>query len=407
MTYTKNFIKTKKEISSEIESKNAQLLIKGGFIRPQMAGVYIYLPLGLRVLEKITNVVRKHMDEIASEMRMTALQPRDIWEKTNRLDTVDVLMKTIGANEVSKQKSTNEYILGCTHEDVLTNMLTEFVQGESELPIYVYQIQNKFRNEARAKSGLMRGREFLMKDLYSFHTTYEDLMRYYEIVKQKYIDIFEELGIGNDTFVTLASGGDFTDNFSHEFQMILESGEDEILIDRTNKIAYNLEILDENKAKKVDLENANKLGVDFSKLEKVKASEVGNIFPNETKYSKLLNLSYTNSDGVKKYVHMGSYGIGVSRLMGVIAEKFHDPKGLTWPENVAPFKYHICTLAKSESELCFQNARKFYVEHETESLWDDRFDTAAGEKFADADLIGCPVRIVFSERNPDGEFTKR
>lgn len=391
MTFTKNFIKTKREVSSEIESKNGKLLTQAGYIVQQLAGAYNYLPLGLIALRKIENIVRKHMNEISSEVLMTELQPMEIWEKTKRLESVDVLMKTTGANEVSKTKSTNEYILGCTSEDTITDMVKSFVQGSSELPVYLYQIQTKFRNEARAKSGLMRGREFLMKDLYSFNRTKEDLMEFYEICKQKYIEIFNEIGIGEETFVTLASGGDFTENFSHEFQFLLESGEDTIYLDRVNKIAYNKEVVNE--------ENAKKLNVDFSTLEVVNASEVGNIFPLETKFSKLLDFTYTDSDSKTQYVWMGSYGIGISRLMGVIAERFNDEKGLVWPENIAPFKYHLVTIAKSIDDESYKKSEEFYSSHKGEVLWDDRIGVRPGEKFADAELIGCPNIVVISEKS--------
>lgn len=391
MTFTKNFIKTKREISSEIESKNGRLLTQAGFISMQLAGAYNYLPLGLITLRKIGDIVRKHMNEISSEVMMTELQPIEIWEKTKRINTVDVLMKTTGASELSKTKSTNEYILGCTSEDTITDMVKSFVQGSSELPVYLYQIQTKFRNEARAKSGLMRGREFLMKDLYSFSRSKEELMKYYEICKKKYIEIFDEIGIGSETFVTLASGGDFTTNFSHEFQLVLESGEDKIYLDRENKIAYNDEVVNE--------ENAKKLGVDFSKLEVVNASEVGNIFPLETKFSGLLDFTYTDENGEKQLVWMGSYGIGISRLMGVIAEKFNDERGIIWPENIAPFKYHLVTIAKSTEDESYKKSLEFYNSNPGDVLWDDRFGVNPGEKFSDADLIGCPERVVISEKS--------
>lgn len=391
MTFTKNFIKTKREIKSEIESKNGKLLTQAGFIHQEMAGVYTFLPLGLKVLNNIENIVRKHMDMISSEIKMTSLHPKSIWEKSGRIDSVDVLMKTSGANEISKNKSSNEYILGSTHEDMITPLVIEYVQSYKELPVYLYQIQTKFRNEARAKSGLMRGREFLMKDLYSFSRSKEELMEFYEIVKQKYIDIFNELGIGKDTYLTLASGGDFTENYSHEFQLILEAGEDEIYLDREKNIAYNKEIVNEA--------NSKKLGVDFLKLEVVNASEVGNIFPLETKFSKAFDFYFTDDKGERQIVWMGSYGIGISRLMGVIAEKMNDEKGLIWPEEIAPYKYHMITIAKSMDDESYKKSMEFYAEHQGEVLWDDRLGVSVGEKFNDADLIGIPSQIIFSEKS--------
>jgi prolyl-tRNA synthetase len=391
MTFSRNFIKTKKEVSKDIESKNGRLLTQAGYISMQLAGAYNYLPLGLITLRKISDIVRKHMNEISSEVLMTELQPIEIWEKTKRLETVDVLMKTTGASELSKTKSTNEYILGCTSEDTITDMVKSFVQGSSELPVYLYQVQTKFRNEARAKSGLMRGREFLMKDLYSFNKSKEELMDFYEICKQKYVEIFNEIGIGEDTFITLASGGDFTSNFSHEFQLVLDSGEDTIYLDRKNKIAYNKEIINE--------ENSKKLGVNFSELEIVNASEVGNIFPLETKFSSLLDFTYTDEFGETQLVWMGSYGIGISRLMGVVAEKFNDEKGLIWPENIAPFKYHLVTIARSMDDESYNKSIDFYNSHPGEVLWDDRIEVRPGEKFAVAELIGIPNIVIISEKS--------
>jgi prolyl-tRNA synthetase len=388
MLFTKNFIKSRKTISSEIESINGQLLTKAGFIHQEIAGVYTFLPLGLRVLNKIEDIIRKHMDEISSEIVMTSLHPRKIWEQTERLTKVDVLMQASGANEASTKRNDTSYILGSTHEEMVTPLVKEFVQSYKDLPVALYQIQTKFRNEARAKSGLLRGREFRMKDLYSFHISEEDLLRYYEVVKQKYLDVYNELGLGDSTFVTLASGGDFTTGFSHEFQTVLESGEDIIYLYRDKKIAYNKEVVSE--------ENAKKLGVDFEKLEKVKASEVGNIFPLNTKFSQAFDFTVLDANGEPKIVYMGSYGIGPSRLMGVIVEKFSDVKGMIWPENIAPFTYHIVTDNNPES---IKIAQKLYKTYKDNALWDDRTDVSFGEKLFDADLIGCPQRLVVTKRS--------
>ena len=391
MKFTSHFIKTKRTVDQEIESVNGRLLTQGGFIHQEVAGAYSYLPLGLRVLNNIEAIIRKHMDTIASEIFMTSLHPRSIWETTERIDTVDVLMETQGANKLSKEKNSTSYILGSTHEEMVTPLVQSFTQSYRELPMYVYQIQTKFRNEARAKSGLLRGREFRMKDLYSFSRSQAELMEYYEVAKKVYMDIYQELGIGSDTFVTLASGGDFTKDFSHEFQVLLESGEDTIYLDRANNIAYNKEVVNE--------ENSQKLGVDFAKLEEVKASEVGNIFPLGTKFSKAFGFTYTDDAGKEDLVWMGSYGIGPSRLMGVLVEKFHDDKGMAWPENVAPYKYHLVTLAKTTDDESYKASLELYEKLKGQVLWDDRFEARMGEKLNDADLIGCPVRLVISEKS--------
>ncbi len=390
MRYSKDFIKTsKEEVSAQEESLNARLLLQAGYINKEIAGVYSYLPLGMRVLRKIEDLIRRHMDQISTEIFMPTLQPKESWEQTRRYDTVDVLFKAVGANKPSRERNKSEYVIGPTHEEIVTPLVKRFVQSYKDLPVALYQIQSKFRNEARAKSGLLRGREFRMKDLYSFHTDEADLKRYYEIVKQKYNDIFAELGIGDRTFVTLASGGDFTDDFSHEFQTLLDTGEDEIYLDRKNNIAYNKEV--------VNKETEEKLGVKFDDMEIVQASEVGNIFPLNVKFSKAFDFYYTDENNNRNLIYMGCYGIGPSRTMGVLAEIFNDKNGLCWPESVAPFKYHLLTLGESDEVM--KRAEQFYTENRDQVLWDDRAGVSAGEKFNDADLIGCPYRVLVSERS--------
>ncbi len=388
MKFSQNFTKTSKTVSAETESINAQLLTRAGFIYQELAGAYAFLPLGWRVIQNIESIVREEMNKIASELHLTALSPKERWQATKRHDSVDVLMSTKAANDIALQKSTAEYILNPTHEDVITPIAKQYVNSYKDLPFATYQIQTKFRNEARAKSGLMRGREFIMKDLYSFHVSEENLKEFYEMAKERYVAIYEKLGLGEDTFVTLASGGDFTEEYSHEFQTLLESGEDVIYLDRNNNIAYNKEI--------ATPEDAKKLGVNFDDLEKIKASEVGNIFPLGTKYSELLDYYFTDKDNKRHLVWMGSYGIGISRIMGVIAEKHHDKKGLIWPKNVSPFDYHIIALPDAEN---IQASEKIYQElGEENCLFDDRADVHPGEKFADADLIGIPTQIVISKK---------
>lgn len=391
MRYTKHFVKTRRNVSQEIESVNGQLLTRGGFIYQEIAGVYTFLPLGLRVLNKIEAIIRKHMDKIATEILLTALHPLDKWSKTGRLDEVDVLFKASGANELSKKLNSTEYVLAPTHEETLTPLVGQFVQSYRDLPVALYQIQTKFRNEARAKSGLLRGREFRMKDLYSFHADEEDLKKYYETAKEKYRDVFDELGIGADTYLTYASGGTFTTEFSHEYQVEVETGEDTIFIDRESKIAYNKEIANQ--------ETEKKLGVSFKKMDKSKGCEVGNIFPLNTKFSDIFGFTYLDKNGDQKPVFMGCYGIGSSRNMGVIVEKCHDDKGIIWPKNVAPFTYHLITITSSSADPAFKKSKEFYSAFPDDVLWDDRLGVGAGDKFADADLIGCPVRVVVSENS--------
>ncbi|MEI6742086.1 MAG: aminoacyl--tRNA ligase-related protein, partial [bacterium] len=370
------------------ESINAKLLIRAGYIYQEMAGVYAFLPLGLKVIKNIESIVREEIDKIGEELLLPSLSGRDRWHATNRHDSIDVLMSTKPANEKALAKSNTEYILNSTHEELITPMAKHFRTSYKDFPFALYQIQTKFRNEPRAKSGLLRGREFIMKDLYSFHTSEADLNDFYETAKASYNAIYDKLGIGEDTYITLASGGDFTSNYSHEFQTVLESGEDTIYLDKKNNIAYNKEV--------TTPEDAKKLGVNFDDLEQVRACEVGNIFPLGTKFSELLDYKYSDAENAQNVVWMGCYGIGISRLMGVIVEKFADEKGIVWPSEVAPYQYHIIALS---DEANIKAGEDVYQALGAEAcLFDDRTNASTGEKFADADLIGCPVQIVISRQ---------
>jgi prolyl-tRNA synthetase len=393
MRQSQLYTKTRKDAPADEVSKNAILLTRAGFIHKEMAGVYTFLPLGLRVLKKVEDIVRRHMDTIGNELVMSSLAPRELWEKTGRLEVVDVLMKTAPANKASEEKSSNSYILNPTHEELITPIAAEYARSYKDLPAAFYQIQTKFRNEARAKSGLLRGREFRMKDLYSFHRSEEDLKVYYEKTKEVYMNVYREIGLGDDTFITLAGGGDFTKDFSHEFQTVVEAGEDIIYLDRKNKIAYNKEVVTE--------ENAKRLSVDFDSLEQVKACEVGNIFPLGTKFTKAFDYTYTDEEGKQQDVYMGCYGIGPSRLVGVVTEKFADEKGLVWPESIAPFSVHLLSLAKDKDSDTHKQAEDIYkklTDAHVEVLFDDR-NEGAGSKFADSDLIGIPMRVVVSDKS--------
>lgn len=387
MRYSQSLIKTNKS-AKEMEAINATLLTKGGFVDQTMAGVYTFLPLGWRVLKKIEDIVRAEMDKLGSEMFMPALSPKEIWETTGRLESVDVLMGAKPANELSEERNNADYILNCTHEDLLESIVAKLKTSYKDFPFAVYQIQTKFRNEERPKSGILRGREFRMKDLYSFHTSDEDRKDFYENVKKSYLAIFEKLGLGDDTVVVQASGGDFTDDFSHEFQTKLENGEDTVYYDKENDAYLNAEIAsDEMK----------------EKAESFKASEVGNIFPLGTKFADAFNHKFTDENGEQKPVWMASYGIGTSRVMGVIAEKFNDNKGLMWPKQVAPFTVHLAAL-NLDNESIKAKADALYEELQQNGidvLYDDRLKASPGEKFSDADLIGCPWRVVVSAKTED------
>ncbi|OGC70320.1 proline--tRNA ligase [candidate division WWE3 bacterium RIFOXYC1_FULL_39_7] len=551
MRYSKIFGKTNKS-AKEYDSINATYLIRGGFIDQTMAGVYTYLPLGLRVINKLSKIVREEMDKISVEMLMPALSPKSLWETTERYNSVDVLFKASPANETSNTRNNADYVLNPTHEEVITPLAKNFNYSYKDLPFSVYQIQSKFRNEARPKSGLLRGREFIMKDLYSFHKSEKELKEFYLVAKEAYFKVLERVGLRNETYYVAASGGDFTDEFSHEFQVKCETGEDTIFYSTDDEVGYNREVapalapekeerekpremeevltegvtgvkdlceflkvtpekttktiiydtdigpivacvrgdyeINEEKLRKsagvkwvklateesvksftgaevgyagiVNLPEGAKLFVDESakyltnfetganktnyhyknvnwykdipmpevlydlKVAKegdlypetgkpysvFKASEVGNIFPLNTKFTKAFNYYFTNEKGQQEIVYTGSYGLGISRLMGILVEKFHDDKGIVWPENVAPFTVHLVGLnlenaeVKTKAETLYQKL----VSANVEVLYDDRESVSAGEKFADADLIGLPYRIVVSAKTKDAlEFKKR
>ena len=539
MRQSRLFAKTNKD-AKQLASINATLLQKAGFIDQTMSGVYTFLPLGLRVLNKIENIIRQEMDTLGAELLMPSIAPNEIWEQTGRLGSLDVLFKVSGANPTSTAQNDTEYVLNPTHEEVITPLAKKFHYSYKDLPFAVYQIQTKFRNEPRPKSGLLRCREFRMKDLYSFHTSEQDLQNYYEQVKRAYHTIFERLGLGKDTLVVLASGGDFTSGFSHEFQTTCETGEDIVLYAASADLAFNREIApcrcpdaypaeqlkprEEIKGEGVvGVEALAKfLGIPVSKTTKtmlfetetgvvvagvvrgdyeinllklkklvgcqaltlassqtvkrvtgaepgyagplhlpsevlvyyddalrgranfecgsnrthfhsinvnfgrdlpeptayvdikiaragdyypqtsevyqvLQASEVGNIFPLNVKFSNAFGYTYTDQDGAAKPVFMGSYGIGSSRVMGVLVEKFHDERGIIWPVPVAPFTVHLLSLGEQFSRPA-EDLQQRLSDAGIDVLWDDRPDVSAGEKFADADLIGIPVRLVISAR---------
>jgi prolyl-tRNA synthetase len=374
MRYSQLFTKTEKTLPAGEEARNAQLLIQAGFIRKEMAGVYSFLPLGLRVLRKIEQIVREEMDKIGcQELLMPALCPQENWQKTRRWDTVDVLYKLELPN--GKQAA-----LSPTHEEVVTPLVQHYLSSPKSFPACVYQFQWKFRNEARAKSGLLRGREFLMKDAYSFHTSEEDFEKFYAVQKKAYHRIYDRLGIGDITHVVAADGGDFSE-FSHEFQAVSEIGEDLIFKDPETGEYFNKEVVSEENQKN---------------WESLKAVEVGNIFPLADKFSKAFNFK---SEG--KNIIMGCYGIGITRIMGVLAEIFSDAKGLKWPKKVAPFHFYLAPIGKSDAvyEKSDEIYKKFLGQG-MEVFYDDRRDkkVGPGQKFADHELMGIPFRVVISEK---------
>lgn len=387
MLQSKLFTKTRKEAPADEVSKNAELLTRAGFIHKEMAGVYTYLPLGLRVLNKVENIIREEMNAIGGqEISMTALQDPELWKKTDRWsdEKVDVWFKT-------KLKNDTELGLGCTHEEPITNMMTNFINSYRDLPLFAYQFQTKFRNELRAKAGILRGREFLMKDMYSFCKDEAEHNEFYEKSKVAYMNVYKRVGLGHITYIVFASGGMFS-KYSHEFQTITAVGEDLIYLDENTGIAVNKEVLND--------EVLASLGVKRENLVEHKAIEVGNIFTYGKRYSEPLNLSFTDEKGDTHPVFMGAYGIGLTRLMGTVVEALSDDKGIVWPESIAPFKVHL--LALGDTDEIKAEAKKVYeklVGLGVEVLFDDREGMSAGEKFADSDLIGIPYRAVVSARS--------
>lgn len=383
MRLTKNFMKTLKDAPSDEVAKNAQLLIRAGFVYKTMAGVYSYTPLGLRVLEKIKQIVREEMNDIDSqELIMSSLQNKEIWLETGRWsdEKVDVWFK-------SALQDGTEVGFGWTHEEPIVEMVRGYLKSYKDLPISVYQFQTKMRNELRAKSGIMRGREFLMKDMYSVHTSAGDLDDYYNKTIEAYKRCYDRLGIGSDTYVTFASGGAFT-KFSHEFQTICEAGEDYIYLHREKNIAVNEEVIEEA---------VKELGINRDELEKVKTAEVGNIFNFGTQKSEEMNLVFTGEDGRQHHAYLGSYGIGITRVMGVVVEKFADEKGIVWPKAIAPYQVYLVRIGRDEAvahaDALYEELKKAGVE----VMYDDR-NERPGAKFADAELMGIPTRVTVSDR---------
>ena len=382
MRLSKNFTRTIKQAPADEVARNAQLLIRAGYVHKTMAGVYSYLPLGLKVVENIKQIVREEMNKIDSqELVMSTLQRKETWQETGRWsdELVDVWFK-------SHLQDGTEVGFGWTHEEPIVDLLRNYLKSYKDLPISVYQFQNKLRNELRAKSGIMRGREFVMKDMYSVHASKEDLDKYYNAAIEAYKRCYDRFGIGDETYVTFASGGAFT-KFSHEFQTICDAGEDYIYLHRGKNIAVNEEVLDDA---------VKELGIDRSELERVKTAEVGNIFNFGRQKSEEMRLVFTDAEGVEQYAYMGSYGIGITRVMGVIVEKFADDKGLVWPENIAPAKVYLVQIgsqSRTTADELYQKLQSAGIE----TIYDDR-DERPGVKFADAELLGIPYRVTVSDR---------
>lgn len=380
MKLSQSFIKTLRDAPKDEAAKSAQYLLRAGYIYKELAGVYDYLPLGLRVMNNITRIIREELNAIGGEeMSMTALQNPLPWQKTDRWDDdkMDIWFKT-------KLQTGSELGLAPTHEETFTNLMKDYLSSYKDLPVYVHQFQTKFRNELRAKSGILRTREFLMSDLYSFSPDEKSHQEFYKKAEEAYRKIFDRLGLGDCTFETFSSGGPFS-KFSHEFQTLLDVGEDTIWFNKDKSVVINDELMTD--------EILKDFGVTRDEMESATAAEVGNIFTLGLRFSEPLGLMYNDQEGNRKPVFMGSYGIGVSRVMGVIAEKFADDKGLVWPEAIAPYKYHLIAIGDEATK----KAEEIYQQYPDLFLYDDR-DLRPGVKFADAELMGLPYRVVISDK---------
>ncbi len=389
MKYSKMFVKTLKTAPSAADTANHRLLVQAGFVRQVMAGVYSYLPLGLRVLNKISNIVREEMDTIeAQEVLMPILHPSALWKQTGGWDKIDVLFKV-------KSRTDREYALAQSNEETVTPLAKEWIHSAKDLPLAIYHINWKFRDELRSKSGIMRGREFLMKDMYSFHATQEDFDKFYAKAKVAYMNVYKRLGLVAKA--TEASGGAFTEKVSYEFEVLTDAGEAPVLY--CDKCDYCVN---------VDDIKTYKLGDECpichkDNLKSAMASEVGNVFDLGTKYSKAFELSINDSEGNKIFPIMGCYGIGISRTMGVIVEKFNDERGIVWPASIAPFTVHLCSL-NTNDETVIKKTDAIYeslTKAGIEVLYDERTDVGAGQKLGEADMIGCPIRAVVSTKTGD------
>lgn len=389
MRQSKLFTKTRREAPKDEVSQNAQLLIRAGYIHKELAGLYCLLPLGRRVMKKLRALIREEMQSLgAQEVSLSSLQDPSIWEATGRWDdeVIDVWFKT-------ELKGGSPLGLATTHEEPMASLMKTHINSYRDLPTYVFQFKTKFRNELRAKSGIMRAREFVMKDMYSFTRNEEELEKFYEAVGLAYENVFRRVGIGDITYLTFASGGMFS-QFSHEFQTVSTAGEDTIFIDPDKKIAVNEDVMTE--------EVLETLGLDRNTLVETKSIEVGNIFKLGTRYSEPLGLLYKDEEGKSRPVVMGSYGIGLGRLMGTVVEVLCDDKGIIWPESIAPFKIHLVELSQGDAKVkgFAEDLYTALTDVDVEVLYDDR-TVSAGEKFADSDLIGIPYRVIVGRQTTE------
>jgi len=382
MKYSKNFPKTQRQAPKDAESTNHKLLVRAGFMDQLMSGSWTLLPLGQRVVGKINNIIREELNRTgAQEILMPLLHPKEIWNETGRWDSADEIMYKL------TDTRDKEFALSFTHEEIFLDLVRKHLNSYKDLPIALYHFSTKFRNELRAKSGILRGREFMMKDLYSVHADEKEFEEYYESVKKAYSRIFERIGF--DVKIIEASGGVFTNNKTHEFQVVADGGEDKIYYCDKCEWGENQEIF--------ELKEGGKCPTcKEGEIKQASSIEVGNIFPFGTYYSEKMGVQYSDENGEKKYVHFGSYGIGSTRVMGTWVEVSHDDNGIIWPKSIAPFLAHLIGIKTDKANEIYSRLN----DNNIEVLWDDR-DIGVGEKFADADLIGVPFRLVVSDKTGD------
>ena len=392
MFWSKIFIPTLKDSPQDAEVISHQLMLRAGMIRKVSAGIYTWLPLGLKVLRKIENIVREEMDQSgAQEVLMPMVHPKELWEETKRWEKMGPELLRF------KDRHDRDFCLGPTHEEVITDLVRNNVKSYKELPLNIYQIQTKFRDEIRPRYGVMRGREFLMKDAYSFNIDEESLEETYLLMRNTYKKILERIGL--EYKIVKADSGAIGGDASEEFHVLAENGEDTIAISDASEFAINTELLlndgeDISSLKGKPSPDGN--GV----IEIKKGIEVGHIFQLGKVYTELMKVDVLNQEGRAIDLFMGCYGIGVSRLVAASIEQNHDDKGIKWPESIAPYEVNIIAIGYSKEPKVAEAADKLSDELKSmgyEVLVDDRKD-GYGTKMKDAELIGIPVNIIIGNK---------
>ncbi|MDR2831849.1 MAG: proline--tRNA ligase [Rickettsiales bacterium] len=396
MRLSQYYLPTLKEASAGTEIISHQYSLRAGLIKQTASGIYSWLPLSLLVLKNIENIIRDEMKKSgAIEVLMPCVQPASLWQESGRYDDYGKEMLRI------KDRHQSDMLFGPTHEEVVTDLIRGMVKSYKSLPLCLYQIQWKFRDEIRPRFGVMRGREFLMKDAYSFDLDYESAISSYDLMYKTYIKIFKRMGL--TPIGVRADTGPIGGNLSHEFHILANTGESTLYYD--NKFSELLESEDVESLKSIyavadDMHDPKTCPVPQEQLSISKGIEIGHIFYFGDKYSKTMNAKVTLQDGKNVNMHMGSYGIGVSRLVGAIIEAFHDDKGIVWPEAVAPFRIGLVNLQAKVTE-CVNTADKIYKALKSNEVLYDNTEESVGVKFARMDLIGLPWQIIVGKKAID------